>query len=95
MMKTTNKTYSGHDMVSAMPKISDVVKSLTDENFRVNKVIISNGGRPTIILFHSQECQELINKGLAWHQHLQNGTPFKYGVFERGGCKVIWSESLF
>lgn len=90
---TELKTYTERDMIDAIPKVSDVVLSLVREGFKVNRIVISNSGRPTIFIFKTEACDKLIESGQACYQYLGNhSSPLRFGAFMRDGCRVQWSE---
>lgn len=88
------RPYTGGEIALTMNDVSIIVARLANEGFLVNKVVVGNAQRPTIVLFNNDKFRELIASGKASYQHANKFMPIKQGIFEYLGCRVVWSENL-
>ncbi|MEL4887858.1 hypothetical protein N6P31_12370 [Pectobacterium betavasculorum] len=69
--------------------------SLNAMNATVQSVMMC-GKQPVIRIAKNGHCMKLIESGKATYNKIGcNDTgPFRQGMFEQYGCRIIWSESL-
>jgi hypothetical protein len=78
-------------LLTCIGKVTLTISQLIDDGFEINKLIVSNSKRTTIILFKNEKCNELIKKGCATFSDV----PVKQGIFYKNDIKVVWYECLF
>lgn len=94
MQTQQRKPYTIDEIAVTMNDVSKIITQLSNDGFSVNKVVIGNAQQPTIFLFNSDKCQDLIKTGRAFYRHFGNKLPIKQGVFEYQGCRVVWPEGF-
>lgn len=94
MQVQQRKPYTVDEIAITMNDVSKIITQLSDAGFSVNKVVIGNAQQPTIFLFNSDKCQDLIETGRAAYRYFGNQPLIKQGVFEYQGCRVVWSEGF-
>lgn len=69
--------------------------SLNAMNATVQSVMMC-GKQPVIRIARNGHCLRLIESGKAFYNQIgrSNTGPFRQGMFEQYGCRIIWSESL-
>ena len=94
MQTQQRKPYTADEIAVTMNDVSKIVEQLSSEGFLVNKVVVGNAQQPTIFLFNSDKCRDLIKIGRAAYRYFGNEPLIKQGVFEYQGCRVVWSEGF-
>ncbi|MBG6248240.1 MULTISPECIES: hypothetical protein [Symbiopectobacterium] len=88
-----------------MKSIPNIKQQLSDLNLALASLNAMNatvqsimmcGKQPVIRIAKNGHCMKLIESGKAFYNQIglsQTG-PFRQGMFEQHGCRIIWSESL-
>ncbi|PVY74762.1 hypothetical protein C7330_4076 [Pectobacterium versatile] len=88
-----------------MKSIPNIKQQLADLNLALASLNAMNaivqsvmmcGKQPVIRIARNSHCTKLIESGKATYNKFGCGDagPYRQGVFEQHGCRIIWSESL-
>lgn len=78
-----------------LANIQLAMASLQAMNATVQSIMMC-GKQPVIRIARNGHCMKLIESGKATYNKIgRSGIgPFRQGMFEQHGCRIIWSESL-